>query len=50
MNLTPELRSRLAHYARMFTLAVFGAVAIYMTLMIVFYVLLAMGVMHGEFR
>jgi hypothetical protein len=50
MKLTPEIRSRLAHHARMFTLAVFGAFAVYMTLMVVFYALLALGVIHGEFR
>ena len=50
MKLTPEIRSRLAHHVRMFTLAVFGAFAIFMALMIVFYALLALGVMHGEFR
>jgi len=47
---TPDRRSKLAYHGRMIVLAAFGGVAIFVTLLVVFYVLLALGVMHGEFR
>lgn len=50
MRLTDDKRAALTYHARMFALAVCGGAAIFVTLIVLFYVLLALGVMHGEFR